>query len=183
MRDADLQDYTSFLNEFQSESDRGAALVGAAWLDEKLMQTLHAFMLKDKTTDELIVGGMSPLGAFSARAKAAFALGLISKHEFHEIDIVRKVRNEFAHRTHGTTFKDEKIQAFCGNLESNTPGPMDDPRSLFINAVVLLQLSLYYRPEYIKKSNRIRESWAVLAQHAMTQENKGKPHDLRNLAP
>jgi len=61
MRDADLRDFTDFLHEFQSETDRGAALVGAALIDQKLADTLRAFFVKGKTAGELLDGGTAPL--------------------------------------------------------------------------------------------------------------------------
>jgi hypothetical protein len=48
-------------------------------LDERLKEILSAFMLQSKTSDELLSGFNAPLGAFSARASAAFAFGLIQE--------------------------------------------------------------------------------------------------------
>ena len=33
---ADIRDFAAFVHEFRSETDRGAALVGAALIDQKL---------------------------------------------------------------------------------------------------------------------------------------------------
>jgi hypothetical protein len=44
VREAGLQDYSAFLFEFQSETDRGATLVGAAMIDDRLEETLRAFI-------------------------------------------------------------------------------------------------------------------------------------------
>jgi mannitol operon repressor len=158
MRDEDLKDFSAFLKEFQSESDRGAALVGAALIDHKLADTLRAFMVRGKVADELIDGGTAPLGTFSARTKATFALGLINRHEMNECTLIRKVRNEFAHRKHGTTFKDPVISAFCHRLKSGLPGDRTDfvgkPRAIFVNAVVLTVLRLTYRDAWVARERR-----------------------------
>jgi mannitol operon repressor len=45
MREEDIKDFTNFLKEFQEETDRGAALVGAAIIDHRLIDTLRAFMV------------------------------------------------------------------------------------------------------------------------------------------
>jgi mannitol operon repressor len=45
VRDVDFEDFSAFLREFQSETDRGAALVGAALIDQKLADTLRSFFV------------------------------------------------------------------------------------------------------------------------------------------
>ncbi len=163
MRDEDLKDFSAFLTEFQSETDRGAALVGAALLDQKFSDILRAFMVKSKLTDELLDGTNPPLGTFSARIKIAFSLALIDADELHECDVIRKVRNEFAHRAHRTTFADTKISKLCGRLQSDLPGGRNafegKPRQMFINAVVLTVLRLTYRAEYVARERRSINRW------------------------
>lgn len=163
MREEDIKDLSVFLKEFQSETDRGAALVGAALIDEKLLNTLDAFMVKGDVSKSLLNGGFAPLGSFSARIKASFALGLIDMFEFSECEIIRKTRNEFAHRTHGTSFKDEKIENYCNRLQSDLPDGRQafegNPRGVFINAVVLTALRLTYRSEWVRKEKRQTRRW------------------------
>ncbi len=163
MRDEDRKDFAAFLAEFQDETDRGAALVGAALIDQKLADTLQAFMVKSKLVDELINGGDAPLGSLSARTKAAFALGLIDSHELHECDIIRKVRNEFAHRAHGISFADGKIRRLCDRLKSDLPGSREvyagNPRGVFVNAVVLTVVRLTYRAEFVASEQRTTKTW------------------------
>src|SRR5262245_59615110 len=87
----------TFLHEFAKESDRGAALVAAAMLDERLKEILSAFLVTSKASEDLLEGFTAPLGTFSARASAAFAMGLLQENEFKEITLIRKIRNEFGH--------------------------------------------------------------------------------------
>jgi mannitol operon repressor len=163
MRDADLKDFSAFLREFQSETDRGAALVGAALIDQKLADTLRSFFAAGKTAGELLDGGTAPLGTFSARIKAAYALGLIDDFELTECDLIRKVRNEFAHSIHGTTFAEPKIMALCDRLQSDQPDGRqtfkDNRRGVFINAVILTVMCLTYRAEWVAKEKRATKSW------------------------
>lgn len=163
MRDQDVELLSAFLKEFQDETDRGAALVGAAMIDQKLVDTLRSFMVKDKITGDLIEGGTAPLGTFSARIKACYALGLIDEHERYECDLIRKVRNEFAHSIHGLAFSDAKISAFCDRLRSDLPGGREafqsNPRGVFINAVVLTMLRLFYRSEWVVSEKRAIKKW------------------------
>lgn len=163
MHDADLRDFSAFLREFRSETDRGAALVGAALIDQKLADTLHSFFVVGKTAGELLDGGTAPLGTFSARIKVTYALGLIDSFELTECDLIRKVRNEFAHSIHGTTFAEPKITVLCDRLQSDLPGGREafkgNPRGVFINAVILTVMRLTYRAERVAKEKRVTKSW------------------------
>ncbi len=163
MRDDDLKDFSAFLHEFQSETDHGAALVGAALIDQKLADTLRSFFVVGKTARSLLDGGTAPLGTFSARIKAAHALGLIDTFDLSECDLIRKVRNEFAHSIHGTTFAEPKITAFCDRLKSDLPGGREafdcNPRGVFINAVILTAMRLTYRAEWVAKEKRVTKTW------------------------
>jgi len=147
----DLKYFSSFLTEFQGETDRGAALVGAALIDSRLERLLCSHLAVEEMADELICSNNAPLGTFSSRIKMGYALGLITELEFRESEIIRRVRNEFAHSVHGLDFKGQKVAALCRNLKSNTPDGKrfdENPRQLFINSVILLSMALWYRPEH-----------------------------------
>ena len=149
------EDLSIFLTELNRESDRGLALVGAVLIDEKLAETLKAFFRDGAPSKRLVDEPNSPLGTFSARTDACHALGLIDDFEFAEINLVRKIRNKFAHARHGLSFKDPVIRGLCSSLRSELPDddqyPHTDPRFRFKNAVVILALRLYYRPLYVER--------------------------------
>jgi|ERR1700722_5612866 len=163
MHEADVKDFKKFLKEFQSETDRGAALVGAAIIDHRLTDTLRSFMVSNKAASTLLDGATAALGTFSSRIDATFALGLISAHEYGECHAIRKVRNEFAHSKHGTTFKDPDVKRLCDKLQSDLPGGRkkfaDDPRSIFVTAVILVALALTYRADWVAKERRVTRTW------------------------
>lgn len=163
MREADLKDFSAFLNEFQAETDRGAAMVGAALIDQKLSDTLRSFFVASKSASELLDGANAPLGTFSARIKSSYALGLIDDFELAECNLIRKIRNEFAHRVHGTSYSDKKIQNLCDSLQSDLPGGREafkgKPRAVFVNAVCILVLRLTYRAEWVANEKRETRSW------------------------
>ena len=113
MRADDLNDLSRFLGDLQAELNRGLALVGASVLDDKLRATLSSFFVECNAASKLLECANAPLGTFSARADACFALGLIDQGEHEEITLIRKVRNEFAHGLHGTSFQGEPIAGYC----------------------------------------------------------------------
>ena len=149
MRKEDMEYYSEFLKEFQKETDRGCALVGAALLDNQLEDTLRSFFLKCKASEELL-STYGPLGSFSSRIKLAYCIGAIVEPEYHELEIIRNIRNEFAHGLHGISFETQRIKDLCSNFKSDTPGDIsNDPRFQFINAVVCTSSGLFYRSELV----------------------------------
>jgi hypothetical protein len=77
----DTLDLRRFFDELQRETDRGLPLVAAALVDEKLLDALRSFFVSSKAADRLLVDPNAPLGAFSARIDACFALALIDEFD------------------------------------------------------------------------------------------------------
>jgi mannitol operon repressor len=164
--DEDSLAYVSaFLKEFQEESDRGAALVGAALLDARLERLLLAHMLPGKAATNLIRGRNAPLGTFSARISMCYVLGLITSAEKHDLNLIREIRNEFAHREHGITFTESRIIGLCGSLNSRrepiTVEKMGGypPRQRFNDAVLFTAMQLWYRPEHTEPFKAQKRQW------------------------
>ena len=157
------EDLAKFVAELKRETDRGLPLVGAALVDDRLTETLRAFFCAGVSTEKLLDGPNAPLGTFSSKTEACFSLGLIDEFEYTEIGLIRKVRNEFAHAKHGLDFSSPRIQGLCSSLKSDLPEgsdyPLQDPRFRFTNALVVLALRLYYRPEWVAKEQRKPKTW------------------------
>jgi DNA-binding MltR family transcriptional regulator len=85
------QDFALFIKE----SERGCALIGAALIDEGLANLFRAVFVPG-TADELLKPER-PLSSLSARTRTAYALGLINRQNFQDIELVRKIRNDAAH--------------------------------------------------------------------------------------
>lgn len=162
MRDQDIKSYSQFLKEFQDETDRGAALVGAVMIDDRLEHTLRGFMVESKISEELLEGAFAPLSSFSARIKMSYALGLINDYEFHNCELIRRIRNKFAHEGHGISFATQQVSAWCDSFTTDLPTVDEmthNARSKFINAVVLISLQLFYRGEWVAKERCSTKSW------------------------
>lgn len=133
--------WKEFFDEFQSESERGAVLVGTAFLDEHLGQLLANFMIADDANqvNELLTG---PLDRPFAKARTAYCLGLIGKDAFDDLKLIINIRNRFAHELQGLSFEDEQIMKWCGSLQLPAKSmPLDWPltaKSRFLIAVAIL---------------------------------------------
>ena len=109
--------FNSFLDEFQSETDRAAAVLGAAYLDSQLKDLLLRSWTTAIERYAKLVEHPGPVSTFSSRITLAAALGLIAEDERIALDAIRNIRNDFAHKLAGDEF--EPLRAFenCRSLE------------------------------------------------------------------
>lgn len=71
----DIKYFSEFLNEFQHETDRGAALVGASLIDTRLERLLCSHLAEPKIAEDLVASGNAPLASLSARTENLFLFG------------------------------------------------------------------------------------------------------------
>src|SRR5262249_28342328 len=119
-----IREFLPFLDNLNAESPRGCALIAAGYLEELLKRVLLGFMRDVKEAEALVEGGNAPLGTFSARIQACFALGLIEDEEYQELVLIRRIRNELAHNAKAS-FDDPVIASRCQELKYRAPGDND----------------------------------------------------------
>jgi len=95
------------------ESDRGLILVSASYLDEALERLLRArFSIEHKKSKSMIdplFNTFGPLSTFSAKIKMSYAIDLIEKWVYRDLEILRKLRNEFAHSIGPAVFDSAEV--------------------------------------------------------------------------
>ena len=160
------RDLQAFLNEFHTESDRATAVLGAALLDEKLLQVLETFFVDDKKQVNPLLKPEGALGSFAARIRVAYCLGLLTRDLFDTLTIVREIRNAFAHQLHGLSFATPSIAKKCDKLRSTVRGSdyvQNSPRGIFLSATSSAQLELWAMRESIEVSSRRKiPKWETL---------------------
>jgi hypothetical protein len=157
-----------FLSEFNKETDRGAALVAASMLDERLKQILNAYFVEHKESERLLSGFNAPLGTFSARASIALALGLIQENEFTEISLIRKIRNEYGHDWQPKSFEKGRVADLCRELPWLGPDEYEKGSTLrarFSAAVAILLVDLMWRVRLVGKEQRTPRTWSNKARN------------------
>lgn len=133
---AQIQKVVQFHQALTSESDRGCALFAAAYLDVCLSDLLRVSLVENKNIDKDLFDGTAPLSGFSSRIKLAYYLGLISRNCRRDLDIVRGIRNDFAHQPEIISFESQSIRDRCKNLSFSYQEKDADPRSHFTAAVM-----------------------------------------------
>lgn len=86
------------------EDERGLVLTASAFAEDQLGRLIRAFLVEVKASGELLDGFNAPLGTLSSRIKGAYAMGLLSKEQFIDLEHLRKIRNEFAHNWEGCSY-------------------------------------------------------------------------------
>jgi hypothetical protein len=137
--------------ELEAQTDRGAAIVGAALLDTKLETALRLCLVPGLSQNEqkdLFEGPTAPLGTFSGRMRVAHALGLVGEQSFADLRLIGRIRNRFAHKLEVTSFTDPEIAALCSKLQVAEfvflgETPPSEPRQRFIRSVVNIVHFIY----------------------------------------
>jgi DNA-binding MltR family transcriptional regulator len=95
--DPDLDSLNRFQALVRQHDDRGLALSLAAFAEDTLGRLLLVYLREEKQSKELVEGFNAPLGTLSTRIKACFSLGLLTKEQYQDLELCRKIRNAFAH--------------------------------------------------------------------------------------
>lgn len=97
----------------------------------------------------MLFQGMAPLSTFSAKIQIAYYLGLINKKQYHDLKIIKKVRNLFAHSINRTTFETLDIKDRCNQLKTIPIKSGENPKDHFKVASTILSLLLFTKTEEI----------------------------------
>jgi hypothetical protein len=116
----DLWDWNSMVESFHNESDRGAAVLAGGFVENYLGIYLQSFVVDPKVASDLFQA-VGPLSSFSQRIAIARAFGFISKKQYDDLTLIRKIRNHFAHYPLDASFSDLPVTQLATKLsEINT---------------------------------------------------------------
>lgn len=158
----ELDQLERFFEKLHPESDRGAALTAGAMLEDRLGDILGGFLIEEKEAKQLLVGFNAPLGTLSARLLACYSLGLVEKNEFTEMEIIRKVRNQFAHNWEGVSFESQSIKDLVATLPWRGPDEYEEnttSKDRFVTAVSMLMVDLLWRTRLVKQKRLEVKPW------------------------
>jgi hypothetical protein len=107
--------FQDFIRETNFEkNDRGAAILLATNV-ENALQTALLSRLKMQRTPALF-GANSTLGPFSNKIQMAYAMDIFGDQTKHNLDIIRIVRNAFAHSKIPIRFDTPQVREACSYL-------------------------------------------------------------------
>ncbi len=115
-----LANLNRFLGLIGEQDDRAMVLSLATFIEDTLGRLLLTYFRNCKATKDLVEGFNAPLGTLGSRIKAVYAFGLVTEQQYKDMDILRKVRNKFAHSWDGVSLARNDIQAALGELSGYT---------------------------------------------------------------
>jgi hypothetical protein len=92
-------DLRDFLVTLGREGERSAVVLGAERINVALEVLLKSFLRPPLTKNDALFASDGALSTFSRKIELAYRLGLIDLRFKQALDIVRKLRNDFAHAT------------------------------------------------------------------------------------
>ncbi len=125
-----------FRQTLSKETDRGCALMAASFLENEIERLLKDKFIGTASFIDLLFEFNGPLGTFSSKIKICYGVGLISKEIMNDLDLIRKIRNDFGHNYKPIDFNTPAIKSRIDNLKQNffTKGDATS-RQIFNNTV------------------------------------------------
>lgn len=134
-------DAARLVSDLENETDRGVALLAVAFLDDVLDLLLRASFVNDSEAVNRLIGPGRPLESFGSRAHVGYCIGLLGADVYNDINLIREIRNDFAHRQ-PTNFEEGDIRAKCNKLRCVAPMLQEiescTARERFIASVVVI---------------------------------------------
>lgn len=123
------------LKEFAKETDRAAVILTTSLIENALTTLLQSYLAPvSERNDEFFEGANAPLSTFSSKIQLAYRLSLLSNHFANDLNLIRKLRNEFAHNVHGSNLDAGKAKDYLTTLIASSKIVINNPlgRSLGI---------------------------------------------------
>lgn len=151
--------HTLAMDEITSQTPRGAAIAGSALLDLLLRRAIEKRIRPDPEIQNILFQNRGPFQYFAARIQVAYALKIFESSAYADLNIIRDIRNVFAHSVESFDFDREDIAALCNKLwyplkirYGTRPMP-EKPLAIFIRAIELLADGLSEDIDITKATN------------------------------
>ena len=106
------EQFSALIGNIRKRTHAQYAVIGAAIIEEQLFEMLLTKMRPlSRKMKERLFDGYGPLSTFSAKIDLSYALQILSKSNYDDLMVVRKIRNEFAHSIEFVNFDSPEIRA------------------------------------------------------------------------
>lgn len=102
-----------------SESDRGCCLTAVSFIDNELEDLLKATLIGTGTHFRDLFSSNGPFSNLSSKIKICYSLGFLSQEAFEDLEIIRKIRNDFSHNYEPVDFENKAIREKIYNLKTS----------------------------------------------------------------
>ncbi len=139
------EEHFQMWHEIREESDRAAAIIAFAYLDDRLTEVIKAFLHTRRRTTKELFKGLGPLVSTAARSKLAYSLGFFGPLTLKNLNDLADIRNLFAHQKKRWKFASPEISKRCMKLNINKrvlkmgrEKSPTDPRELYLDAISMI---------------------------------------------
>src|SRR5206468_13039259 len=100
-------------------NDLASAVMLGAIVENAVAASVKSLMRPDINADirRALFDHNGPLRTFSSKTATAYAFGGIGPVTRHDIDLIRELRNEFAHSRKSFDFNQKEVADVCAKLE------------------------------------------------------------------
>jgi len=107
------------MDEIDDAADRSAAIMAASLLETHLEFALKARLIEDEKQFKEVFRSSGPLGSFSMKIRFCFLMGICSADTMRDLEIIKDIRNAFAHDVATLDFEVQRIRDLSNNLTSH----------------------------------------------------------------
>jgi len=116
--DGDSELFREAIDEIEAtSSDRAAAVVAGAFLEDHLTKAIQARMHKNEKIFREMFRPSGSLGNFGTKVDLGYMIGMYSEKVRRELQTVKEIRNEFAHKLKTKSFDCVRVKALSANLK------------------------------------------------------------------
>jgi hypothetical protein len=118
--DLTLGDLPALESELYGANDRASAVLFGSIAESALTVLLKATLRPNLNSGatKALFGPEGPLGTFSSKTALAFAMGPLGPISRGDLDLIRLLRNEFAHSKKHFGFEQPQVAAVCKHLKT-----------------------------------------------------------------
>ena len=98
--------------EIESDSDRASAIVVGTIVETRLEIALKAHLKNSSIAKKKMFKPSGPLGSFDAKIDLAYLMEIVSKDAYDDLNLIREIRNDFAHDLDIRSFESKRILDF-----------------------------------------------------------------------
>jgi hypothetical protein len=164
--------------------DRATAIMATGLIEDLLAVTIINKFRRTPTenqANELFIG-YGPLATLSSKTVIGFLLGVLSTDDKHDLTIIRKIRNDFAHIFAPLTFESKTIASRCNSLKlTGALSPKveslveEGPKAKFIRSTVRLFSHLVMNSYLsVEEKKTLQDHRTETNERARTSYEKGR---------
>jgi hypothetical protein len=138
-KDPTPDEHQAAWQEVYDAPPRSAIVLATTLIEGKLKELLLANLRPelDKDQPQDLFGMMKPLSSFSAKIRLGYGMRLYGERTYHDLDLLRELRNLFAHGPLPLGFDTPDIKAGIDRFHCHSRGE-PDPRKRFTSIATWL---------------------------------------------